>query len=120
MPLTPNGKIDRQALPAPESSGLASHEQMVLPRTPVEEQLAGIWSAVLGVKPIGVFDSFFELGGHSLLAMQVISRVRSSLQVAISLNDLFETRTIAGFADVVERARRVAAMPAISDCIARR
>src|SRR5205823_9088181 len=70
LPLTPNGKVDRKALPAPETDRSAASE-MVPPRTQVEQQLAGIWREVMGIKEIGIRDNFFELGGHSLLAIQV-------------------------------------------------
>ncbi|MCP4662056.1 MAG: non-ribosomal peptide synthetase, partial [bacterium] len=73
LPLTPNGKVDRGALPAPEWG--KPHQETVL-RTPEEEILAGIWTAVVGVERVGAHDNFFELGGHSLLATQVVSRIR--------------------------------------------
>ena len=76
MPLTPNGKVDRRALPAVELGRPELRGEYVAARTPAEEVLAGIWSAVLRVEQVGVYDNFFELGGHSLLATQVISRVR--------------------------------------------
>src|SRR5262249_19083466 len=71
LPLMPNGKVNRRALPAPE---LSDHENLyVAPRIPTEEMLASIWSEVLQRERIGIHDNFFELGGHSLLATQVIS-----------------------------------------------
>src|SRR6185369_6072783 len=73
LPLLPNGKLNRRALPAPE--GIAT-EEYVAPRTPAEELLAGLWARVLRVNRVGINDNFFELGGHSLLATQVIARVR--------------------------------------------
>src|SRR2546429_6108034 len=97
-PLTPNGKIDRRALPAPERTQTAGGSSSVAPRSPVEEVLVGIWARVLGVEQVGLHDNFFELGGHSLLAIQVIWRVREALQVDLSIGSLFETPTLEQFA----------------------
>jgi len=98
LPLSPNGKVDRKALPEPDMSQHVSEEIFVAPRTPIEEVLTGIWSEVLGIERIGIHDNFFELGGHSLLATQVISRLRNAFQVQLSLRSLFEHPTIAGLA----------------------
>ncbi|MGH7342987.1 MAG: non-ribosomal peptide synthetase, partial [Candidatus Rokuibacteriota bacterium] len=81
MPLTPSGKIDRRALPAPDSSSHKIEEPYVAPRTVVESRLAGIWATVLGVRRVGVHDDFFASGGHSLLATQAISRIREAFEV---------------------------------------
>ncbi|MGB7926381.1 MAG: amino acid adenylation domain-containing protein, partial [Pyrinomonadaceae bacterium] len=75
MPLTPNGKLDRHALPAPEQNRSEPGNEYVAPRTPVEEILASLWAEVLRVERVGIHDNFFELGGHSLLATQLISRI---------------------------------------------
>jgi acyl carrier protein len=74
FPLTPNGKVDRKALPAPEGL-MARDEDYVAPRTPTEEILAGIWREALGVDEIGPHDNFFDLGGHSLLAARVLAQI---------------------------------------------
>jgi amino acid adenylation domain-containing protein len=104
MPLTPNGKVDRKALPAPD---LASAEgEYVTPRTPVEEVLAEIWAEVLRLERVGVHESFFELGGHSLMAIRVISRVRAVFGMELPLRVLFEGPTIAELAVRVEEIRR--------------
>jgi acyl carrier protein len=102
MPLTPNGKVDRKALPAPDQGELAIEREYVAARTPVEEKLSDIWSDVLGIEQISVHDDFFDLGGHSLLATQVISRVRKTYNIELPLRLLFETPTIATFAALIE------------------
>ncbi|HEX8459641.1 MAG TPA: amino acid adenylation domain-containing protein, partial [Pyrinomonadaceae bacterium] len=105
LPLTTNGKIDFAALPTLEEARQSLRRTTVAPRTPLEELLANIWAQVLGVRSIGVHDNFFELGGHSLLATQVISQLRESLRVEVPLHLLFETPTVAGLAEQVERLR---------------
>ncbi|MGB8508242.1 MAG: amino acid adenylation domain-containing protein, partial [Pyrinomonadaceae bacterium] len=99
MPLTPNGKVDRKALPAPDASRAGSDDAYVAPRSPVEEMLVQIWSDVLRLKRVGVHDNFFALGGHSLLGMQTVSRVRETLQVEAPLRSLFLSPTVAEFAE---------------------
>jgi amino acid adenylation domain-containing protein/FkbH-like protein len=94
MPLTPNGKINRKALPEPEQDRRDTTENFVAPQNPVEEQFAAIWREVLGLERIGIRDNFFELGGHSLLAIQVISRVREVFKVELPLFSLFDAPTI--------------------------
>ncbi|HKV36211.1 MAG TPA: amino acid adenylation domain-containing protein [Pyrinomonadaceae bacterium] len=101
FPLTPNGKINRQALPVPETANERSEEAHVAPRTALEEIIAAIWSEIIGVKRIGVHDSFFELGGHSLLAMQVISRIREEFEVDIPVRSLFDGMTVENLAATV-------------------
>ncbi|MFZ6027917.1 MAG: amino acid adenylation domain-containing protein [Chloroflexota bacterium] len=102
LPLLPNGKIDRRALPAPSLDRADLANAFVAPRTPTEELLAGIWQQLLKVAQVGVEDSFFELGGHSLSATQVISHVRSLFQVEVSLLRFFEKPTVVGLAAQVE------------------
>jgi amino acid adenylation domain-containing protein len=100
FPLTPSGKIDRKALPAPGTDpGL--NEGYVAPRTDLEEVLAGIFSEVLQVERVGVLDDFFALGGHSLLATQISSRVRESLRTELSVRKIFEEPTIDGLSRVM-------------------
>jgi amino acid adenylation domain-containing protein len=109
LPLSAHGKLDLRALPLPHATpaSIASIESpaSLAPGSPVEEVLAAIWSAVLGVGRIGVEDSFFDLGGHSLLATQVVSRVRESLGVELPVRSLFESPTLSGLARQVEEAR---------------
>jgi amino acid adenylation domain-containing protein len=102
MPLTPNGKVDRRALPAPDTATRNLATGFVSPRTPLEAQLVQIWSEVLGSERIGVKDNFFELGGHSLLATQVVSRINSALGVGLSVQKIFEFPTVAGLASYLE------------------
>ncbi|MBD2435731.1 non-ribosomal peptide synthetase [Nostoc sp. FACHB-110] len=103
LPLNPNGKIDRRALPAPDIASLSLETNFVPPRTTTEEVLAAIWSKVLRIEKIGIYNNFFELGGHSLLATQVISRVRQTWGVEIPLQSLFAHPTIAQFAQIIEQ-----------------
>jgi amino acid adenylation domain-containing protein len=112
LPLTHNGKVNRKALPAPECSNKKSAGDA--PRTPIEEIVAGIWCEILKVDSAGIHDSFFDLGGHSLLATQLISRIRLTFQVELSLSVLFEKSTIAAFAARLEeevRKDKKSAMP---------
>ena len=108
LPLSANGKVDRQALPVPELD--APHSEAdgvyVAPRNPQEELLANIWSEVLGIKRLGVHDNFFFVGGHSLLAAQVMSRVRSAFGVSLPLRTLFESPTVDGLAGHLNRSVR--------------
>ncbi|HEY0604519.1 MAG TPA: phosphopantetheine-binding protein, partial [Herpetosiphonaceae bacterium] len=110
LPLTPHGKVDRQALPAPESAHVGQADAYVAPRTASETLLAGIWAAVLHREQVSVDATFFDLGGHSLLATQVIARVRETFQVELPLRTLFdpETLTIAGLAAHIDAMRWVA------------
>ncbi|AVH67903.1 amino acid adenylation domain-containing protein [Nostoc sp. 'Peltigera membranacea cyanobiont' N6] len=101
LPLNPNGKIDRRALPAPHISDLGLSTNFVLPQNATEEVLASIWAKVLRLEQVGIHDNFFELGGHSLLATQVMSRVRQAFQREIPLQLLFENPTIATLAQAI-------------------
>lgn len=102
LPLTPNGKIDRRALPAPGQPQPAEAEEFVAPDGPVETKLAAIWSEVLKIDQVGVFDNFFRLGGHSLMAIRVIHRVNQAFRIDLSVRRVFEDPTVAGLALVVE------------------
>jgi amino acid adenylation domain-containing protein/non-ribosomal peptide synthase protein (TIGR01720 family) len=105
LPRTPNGKIDRQALPAPDIEGM-SGTSFVAARTVTEELLAGIWTDILSVERVGMDDNFFELGGHSLLATQIVSRIRGAFQIEIPLRTAFECPTVAELARAVDRLRQ--------------
>jgi amino acid adenylation domain-containing protein len=98
LPLSPSGKINRRALPAPRFTRTEADESFVAPRTPIERLLAVEWCDVLKLERIGIHDNFFEMGGHSLLAAKVVSRVRGSLEVEFGMVDLFQAPTIAGLA----------------------
>ncbi len=104
LPLSPNGKVDRRALPAPERVRTEDEPTYVAPRNPVEETLAAIWGEVLGVPAVGVRDDFFALGGHSLSAARVLSRVRDLLAVELPLSVTFERRTVEALAGLIETA----------------
>jgi amino acid adenylation domain-containing protein len=101
MPLTPNGKVDRRALPVPDSGGsdLRGYRP---PSTPVEETIAALFGEVLGVERVGSEDSFFTLGGHSLTATQLVSRLRSTFEIDLPLKALFEAPAVTDLARKVE------------------
>jgi amino acid adenylation domain-containing protein len=105
LPLTRNGKIDRQALAAIEPTDEET-TRYTAPTNEYEEILAGIWARLLGVGRVGIHDDFFELGGHSLLATQLLSRVREVFHVEVALRPLFENPTVAGLAAQVTAASR--------------
>jgi len=101
FPLSPNGKVDRKALPVPELTGIESDEPYVGPRNQTENVLAHIWSEVLGIKRIGIHDNFFELGGHSLLTLQVLDRAhREGLD--LTPQQMFKYQTIGDLAAVLK------------------
>ena len=101
MSLTPNGKVSRRALPAPDTSQRSSEAGLVLPRDTLEMQLMQIWSDVLGVHPIGVRDNFFELGGHSLLAVRLMAQIEQQFGTNLLLGTLFQTQTIEQLASLL-------------------
>jgi surfactin family lipopeptide synthetase A len=103
LPKTPNGKLDRRALPVPDTTQATSGVEWVAPRTATEQTLAAIWHDVLGVERVGVHDDFFDLGGHSLKATQIISRIHDALHVDLPIRSLFEARTIDQLAALIDR-----------------
>ncbi|QDE91211.1 non-ribosomal peptide synthetase [Myxococcus xanthus] len=98
FPLTPNGKVDRKALPAPESVRRDAQDGFVAPRDEVETRLAAIWEELLAVRPIGVHDNFFDQGGHSLLAVRLMVRIREQFGRALPLSVLFQNPALEQFA----------------------
>ena len=101
FPLTPNGKVDKKALPEADVLTLLAKDY-VAPRNKIEEGLASIWKKLLDVERVGVYDSFFELGGHSLLAMRVISAIRKEFDVELAIKDVFQFNTINEFGKYLE------------------
>ncbi|HKH45273.1 MAG TPA: condensation domain-containing protein, partial [Thermoanaerobaculia bacterium] len=110
LPLTPTGKVDRAALPAPRRTGGDRGSRRLL-STPVEETLGALWEHLLGAEAPGADDDFFALGGHSLLALRLAARVRDAFGVDLSLPAVLETRTLGALADRVESALREGALP---------
>ncbi|MGW4209321.1 amino acid adenylation domain-containing protein [Lentzea sp. NPDC004789] len=106
LPLTANGKLDRQALPAPPVERPELAVEFVAPRTDTERMVAGLWADLLGVDRVGVHDNFFELGGHSLSAMRLDGRLRHGFGVTIPFRTVFEQPTLGEFAAAVESAER--------------
>jgi amino acid adenylation domain-containing protein len=104
LPLNPNGKIDRTALPAPGQTRTEPATSYLAPRTLVESAVADVWQEVLDVWPVGVHDNFFALGGHSLLATQVVARLRATFAVDLPLRTIFEARTVAELAEALQAA----------------
>ncbi|WP_051614121.1 hybrid non-ribosomal peptide synthetase/type I polyketide synthase [Paenibacillus sp. UNC217MF] len=102
MPLTNNGKIDRDSLPKPGYERTDLQPTYVAPRNPAEMKMAAIWADVLGVKEVGVEDNFFELGGHSLLATRLLSRIREAFQAELPLHALFDAPTVAALTAKLE------------------
>ncbi|WP_244224349.1 amino acid adenylation domain-containing protein [Corallococcus sicarius] len=103
MPLSPNGKADRKALPAPESGGADPSRPFVAPGTAIEQQIAQAWKDLLHVERVGLDDPFFELGGNSLLALQLHRRLTAELGVQLALTDLFQYPTVRALATRLSR-----------------
>lgn len=94
LPLTPNGKLDRKSLPEPDQSYQVPDAEFIVPRNPMEQQLAEIWVEVLGIDHIGVHDNFFELGGYSLLAVKVVVEVNKRFKTDLPLGAIYQSPTI--------------------------
>ncbi|MGP3955771.1 amino acid adenylation domain-containing protein [Nonomuraea sp. 3N208] len=128
LPVTPHGKVDRAALPEPGDGALAPARTGTPPRTPIEELVAEVFAAVLGLPGCCAEDSFFDLDGNSLTAARAVAKVRARLPVTVGVRDLFAAPTVAGFAELLgarmfealtargaEAAEPPAADPAASD-----
>ncbi|PHB36096.1 condensation domain-containing protein, partial [Bacillus pseudomycoides] len=96
----------KKLLPEPNQTNLELEVTYVGPRSPIEELLVDIWSEILKIEKIGIYDNFFDLGGHSLLATQVTSRIRDVLQIELPLRTFFEDPTVAGILNNIEKMKR--------------
>ena len=103
LPMTPNGKVDRRALPAPDRSRPELEKPFVAPRDDLELQLAQIWEEVLGIRPVGVTDNFFELGGHSLLAVRLFALIEKRLGKKLPLTAVFQGATVEHLAGLLRQ-----------------
>jgi len=113
FPLSPSGKVDRNALSAPSWELPEPNRVTVAPRTPLERQLKEIWEEVLGVRPIGVTDGFFDLGGHSLLAVRLLARVQKAFKKTVPLATMFQAGTIERLAGALQASGTVKLSPLV-------
>lgn len=107
LPLTQNGKVNRQALPIPGQFVTDDKTPYVAPRSDIEQSIADAWKEVLNVERVGIYDDFFELGGHSLKATKVLFKIRRDMKVDIRLVDLFRKPTVSGLADIVHKKHKL-------------
>ncbi|AKQ66241.1 Non-ribosomal peptide synthetase [Myxococcus hansupus] len=114
LPLSPSGKVDRGALPAPEAERLGAEDGFVTPRNPTEETVARVFGEILGQARVGAKDDFFALGGHSLLATQVVSRIRAAFDVELSLRDFFDAPTVSSLAERLGAASAPSHLPPLA------
>ena len=120
FPLNSNGKIDRQAFPAPAQEKAPPPADAARPQTETEKALAAIWAELLKVETVGVHEDFFDLGGHSLLAIRAIARIRDAFEVDVQLRNLFAQPTVAGLAAVIDGLKWLAQAKAPVDATGRR
>jgi amino acid adenylation domain-containing protein len=106
LPRTPNGKVDRKALPSWDAADASREGRYKPPRTPVEELLAEVFASVLGIEQVGVEDDFFALGGHSLMAARAVAQISAALQIELPLQSIFDASAVSALATVVERLRQ--------------
>jgi amino acid adenylation domain-containing protein len=107
LPLTSNGKIDKDALPNAEGLEISTGVEYIAPTNAIEKQLVKIWKAILGRKKIGVNDIFFELGGHSINVVRLSSQIHKDLEVKLTLKDIFDNATITKQAKLIEESKKV-------------
>ena len=103
IPFGPNGKVDYQALPAPDFTRLESDNAFIAPRTSIETTIAGIWTDVLKIDQVGTHDNFFELGGHSLLAARILAKIRNEFEIDLTMQNFFNAPTISGLSLFITR-----------------
>jgi amino acid adenylation domain-containing protein/thioester reductase-like protein len=115
LPLTPNSKVDRRALPKPAVAKRDDKRTIIPPRTPLEAQLAGLWAELFGLEEVSIDDHFFALGGHSLLAIRLTAQIKATFGLDLPLRDLFLSPTVAGCAQAIEAARHSSAFAQASD-----
>ena len=115
MPLTPNGKVDRKQLPAPQGSRVKAEGEFVAPKGNVEQSVATIWKEILHVEQIGVDDNFFDFGGHSLQVVQVQNRLRETIGVNVPVLKLFQFPTIRTLAKFISEQSAPAANGSAQD-----
>jgi acyl-coenzyme A synthetase/AMP-(fatty) acid ligase/acyl carrier protein len=118
MPTTPNGKLDRKALPAPDFAAVRKTRDSVPPSTDTEIALARIWESLLKVDKVGIHENFFDLGGHSILAVRLMTQIRSSFGVQLPLHHIFRTSTISGLAALIESKLWIQSGPHMADAAA--
>ncbi len=106
LPLTPNNKLDRRALPKPDKSNLNLEERYLAPQNDLEIKLVNIWEKVLGIKPIGIMDDFFSLGGNSLLAASLVAEIQNIFGITLSPAIFFETPTIERLASILSQENK--------------
>jgi amino acid adenylation domain-containing protein len=111
LPITPNGKVDRKALPPPDMAAARKSRDIVPPGTQTEIRLAALWETLLKVKNVGIHESFFDLGGHSVLAVRLMAQIRTSFGTELPLHNIFRTPTIAGLAALIEASLWAASEP---------
>jgi amino acid adenylation domain-containing protein len=115
LPTTPNGKLDRKALPAPSWAVARKTRDSVPPETPTQIILARMWESLLKIENVGIHESFFDLGGHSILAARLMTQIRSSFGVQLPQHHIFRTPTISGLASVIESKLWTGSGPLVAD-----
>jgi acyl carrier protein len=113
IPLTPNGKVDKRALPKPDLDGITTLNY-VAPQTELQTQLVEVWQDVLSIQKIGIQDDFFELGGQSIIAMRTISAIRKQLNFELGVRELFTYRNILDLSNYFEQQSSASAVKSIS------